>query len=300
MAARTAQPGVGLPARLRHLCAELRALRKAQRWTLSQVATALGFSVTKVQRMETGRRGLKRDDVSALLTLYQVSSERRDRLLGLIATTGEPAWWQVPGVRLPEDWRQRVAFEDEATVIHDYEVGSVPALLQTAAYTRVLLATWYPRLSEADLTRMVAANLTRQLVLDRSEPPHLHCLIDESALLRPVGGASVLAQQLHLLREIAARPEVTLRVVPLMAGAHPGTRGSLTLMEFADGPAVARTAGAERLLDARSTVSQARQDWAAMTHAALSASATAALLDERATEAQQKAIDKLDAGMLSR
>ncbi|PJE97602.1 hypothetical protein CUT44_10655 [Streptomyces carminius] len=65
-----------------------------------------------------------------------------------------------------------------------------------------------------------------------NDPLELWEIIDETALLRPVGGADVMREQLEALANAARRPNITLQVYPLAKGAHPGMRGSFSLLEF--------------------------------------------------------------------
>ncbi|MGO1053915.1 helix-turn-helix domain-containing protein [Crossiella sp. CA198] len=276
----------GPATRTRRVCAALRALRKSNRLTLHQVAIALGVSVTKVQRMETGRRGLQADDVTALLTLYQVPAEERAELLALVRPPASPGWWQSPGSRLPADLRQLIGLEDEAAVVRDFELAMVPALLQTAEYARSALGGMDHRLHEPDLGRQVAATMTRQMVLARPVPPSLHCVVEESALHRPIGGPGVLARQLQALCLLAERPNVTLRVLPLSRGAHPGLRGSMTILEFADAPPLVRVplAGTHTFLQHAPEVERAREAWQVLEHLALPPAESAHLLGGYAGE----------------
>ncbi|WHT19417.1 helix-turn-helix transcriptional regulator [Crossiella sp. CA-258035] len=276
----------GPATRARRVCAVLRTLRKANRLTLHQVAIALGVSVTKVQRMETGRRGLHVDDVNALLTLYQVPAQQRAELLAQVGAAANPGWWQAPGSRLPADLRQLIGLEDEAAVVRDYELAMVPSLLQTAEYARSALGGMDHRLHEPDLGRQVAATMTRQMVLARPTPPNLHCVVEESALQRPIGGQGVLARQLQALCVLADRPNVTLRVLPGSRGAHPGLRGSMTILEFADAPTLVcvPTAGTHTFLQTAAEVDRAREAWAVLEHLALPPAESAHLLGGYAGE----------------
>jgi hypothetical protein len=50
-------------------------------------------------------------------------------------------------------------------------------------------------------------------------------LLDEGVLRNPVGGYGVLAGQLQYLVEAAARPNITILVIPKMDRGHPGQDG---------------------------------------------------------------------------
>jgi Domain of unknown function (DUF5753) len=59
-------------------------------------------------------------------------------------------------------------------------------------------------------------------------------VLDEAAVLRVVGGPDVMREQLAHLAAMAAQPHVTIQVLRLDAGAHPGTTGEITILAFPD------------------------------------------------------------------
>jgi hypothetical protein len=59
-------------------------------------------------------------------------------------------------------------------------------------------------------------------------------ILDEAAVLRVVGGPDVMREQLAHLAAMAAQPHVTIQVLRLDAGAHPGTTGEITVLAFPD------------------------------------------------------------------
>jgi hypothetical protein len=56
-------------------------------------------------------------------------------------------------------------------------------------------------------------------ILGREKPPMVTLLVDEMALYREVGTASVMAEQCSRLLEVAAVPAVTMQVMPAIAHA---------------------------------------------------------------------------------
>jgi hypothetical protein len=86
--------------------------------------------------------------------------------------------------------------------------------------------------SEAKLANLVAARMARQTVLTRASAPQFFAVVDEGALRRLVGGPGVMHRQLHHLLGVAEQLHVTLRVVPLAAGAHAGLPGPFMILEF--------------------------------------------------------------------
>jgi len=203
----------------------------------AEVAKRMDMSPSKISRIETGNSGLQIEDVASLLGLYQVPTATRDELLDLVRRSEERGWWtRQPG--LPQLWRSLIDFEAKATRVQNYEALVVPGLLQTAEYARVIIQGVEPTVSDAELDNLVAARMARQAVLTRSSAPQFFAVIDEGALRRPVGEPGVMRRQLAHLLSVAEQPHVTLRVVPLAAGAHAGLRGPFVILEFAEEPAL--------------------------------------------------------------
>jgi hypothetical protein len=64
--------------------------------------------------------------------------------------------------------------------------------------------------------------------------PQFWAVIDEAALRRPFGGATVMRDQLEYLLEMAELPNVTVQVLPFSAGSHAAAGGPFTLLRFAE------------------------------------------------------------------
>ena len=58
------------------------------------------------------------------------------------------------------------------------------------------------------------------------------------------GGTMVWRQQLEHLLKVGRLRNVTLQVMPISAGAHPGLDGRIAVLKFADGTAAGRSDGA--------------------------------------------------------
>ncbi|MGW5647159.1 helix-turn-helix domain-containing protein [Saccharopolyspora sp. NPDC003752] len=222
---------VGVPVRVRRVSSELRELRLRSGLGAEEVAGALGFSMSKLSRIENGQRGLYADDVSALLGLYRVPAERREELLRIVRTTSNPNWWQVQDGRLPA-LEDLIRFENEAVAFHNYETMLVPGLLQTSEYAAALCDGSGRNFTAAEVHQFVSARMARQTVLHSAAAANFVFLIEQTALERPVGGPGIMYRQLKHLHSSSSRDNVTLRVVPTSAGAHPGFDGPFVLLEF--------------------------------------------------------------------
>jgi len=83
-----------------------------------------------------------------------------------------------------------------------------------------------------EVERRVQVKMNRQRVLARDTPLLLDVVLDEAAILRPVGDAAVMREQLAHLARIAGQPDVNLQMLPLAAGPHPATTGEFTILGF--------------------------------------------------------------------
>jgi hypothetical protein len=83
------------------------------------------------------------------------------------------------------------------------------------------------------VNELVDLRMRRQAVLDRAEPQlDIVVVINQGVLHQQVGGPAVAAEQLSHLLELAERDNVTIRVLPYGAGAHPAMHGPFTRLEF--------------------------------------------------------------------
>ena len=215
--------------RRRELGALLRALRTERGFTVEQVAEQLLCSPSKVSRMETGQRGATLRDIRDLCDLYGVTDEdERARLMDLAREGKQTGWWQSFGLPYPTF----VGLEQAATSMKIYTCAIVPGLLQTGDYTRAIHEIGIPRLPDDAIEERVAERSTRQQRLTGTNPPSVEIVLDEAVLHRPVGGASVMREQLDRIISVAYYPNVTIQVLPYKAGAHPAMESDLTILSF--------------------------------------------------------------------
>jgi transcriptional regulator with XRE-family HTH domain len=194
----------------------LRSLRAATRLTEEQVAERLGFSPSKISRLETGQRGASEADIALLCQLYQVDEEQRSRLTELAIEGKKRTWWSRS---LP--YADYVGLEAEAESISDYGLAVVPGLLQVSSYARALVQAGGPALTPKTVEERVQTRITRQGRLRSGAIPSFSAVLDESVLHRVVESPAVMRDQLERLLEMAELPNVTLRVVPYDAGKVP-------------------------------------------------------------------------------
>ncbi|WP_420157275.1 DUF5753 domain-containing protein [Nocardiopsis sp. CNT-189] len=79
----------------------------------------------------------------------------------------------------------------------------------------------------------------RQQILGAESPPRLWAIVDEAALVRPVGGPEAMRGQLeHLISVGRKHDNAHVQVLPFSAGAHAGLAGRFVLLEFPEDPGV--------------------------------------------------------------
>jgi transcriptional regulator with XRE-family HTH domain len=218
--------------RARQLAAELRRLRDAATLTGEEAAGRLGWSPSKISRIETGTTAPGPADLRRLLDLYEVSGTQRGRLELLGQTAGQRGWWDAYSDTLGPEYTALIALEAEAESVRWYSPMLVPGLLQTERYARQVISSGLLIAPPGEVERRVQVKMTRQRVLAGDNPAQLSVVLDEAAVLRMVGGAGIMREQLAHLAKMASRPTVTVQVLPLSAGPHPATTGEFTILAF--------------------------------------------------------------------
>jgi hypothetical protein len=217
----------------RELGTELRRLRSERR--AADVSTALGWSESKLSRIETAHTGISEVDLDRLLAVYDAGPDDRDRLRDLARRGRARAWWTPYRSSVPDPYDEYVALEAEALAICEWEAQVVPGLLQTDEYARAVIEVGADIGDTEIIQRRLALRMARQAVLTRDPPPTLQLVVDEAVLHREVGGREVLCRQLTRLLEASRRPGLELLILPFSAGAHAGQTESFMVLEFEEG-----------------------------------------------------------------
>jgi transcriptional regulator with XRE-family HTH domain len=205
--------------RRRRLAAELRAIRESRGKSGDNVAAALKWSPSKISRYELARTGLKVLEVEKLLDYYEITGSRRAELLELARDAARKGWWEAFADELSPDYQQFIGFEHEAVSIAIWHVEVIPGLLQTPAYARHIIGNYglIEPIAPGMIERLVRVRMQRQQVLTRESPAQLSVVLDESSLRRRIGDEGVMYDQLTYLAELADRPNIAIRILPLNA-----------------------------------------------------------------------------------
>lgn len=191
--------------------------------------------------MNKGQRGVPVRDSRDLPGTYGVTNPKRGPYMTAAALRRDPVTDRPENSGLPH--AEYVPLESTAVVIHDFDPGVFPGLLQVPDYVRALHECAYPQLSEREILERIEDRRSRQQILDAARPPRLSVIVDEAVLHRAVGGPRVMAQQIQHVIDVSARENVSVRVLPYDAGAHPALDSTFTLLEFAARPSVVYVEG---------------------------------------------------------
>ncbi len=207
----------------RQIGRKFESLRKAAGLTMEQAAERLDRARATLHRIENGAEHVRfrQADVQQMLDLYGASDDDRELLLALTAATRENKnWWHdYIGAGLPRWFQLYIGLEAAASGIRQYEAELVPGLLQTRAYAEQVFKMPGGAIDADDdqeQHRAVQLRVERQTLLTRFSPPRLSVIINEAVLRRPVGNATIMAEQLHQIAKAAELPNATVQVLTFL------------------------------------------------------------------------------------
>jgi transcriptional regulator with XRE-family HTH domain len=237
----------------RQLRLKLRRARNEANLTQNEIAEQLGWSPSKILRIENGQSSLTLSDLIALLTLYPDLAGERDELIELARdarrTTVSSRYSDVLTPQFAE-WLEHEAY---ASTIRQFENQIIPGVLQTDEYAYSIVNGLLGKGVDEKLgERIVEARLERAEPLRSVGGPTMEFIVDESALRRAVGneagsnGYGPMIEQLRALQRYNTKgrrlqgdaieddlnPNISIQVVPSILGAYPAMRGPFELIEF--------------------------------------------------------------------
>lgn len=227
---------VGSVVARRQLGRQLRRLREESGRTRDDVATgSTGIaSRAKLARIEQGLCSIRPGDVRELCLLYGAAAELTERLVELARATMHEEWWESRDARAPRWFGMYLSLEEVAEGIQAYEPALVHGLFQTPDYTRLLVRATEVEPGATTDTVVTARQLRQRQTLDRQPPLRIELVLAEAALRVGCDDPRLMPAQVARLRELAARPEIDVRIVPLRAGLNPGAYGRFTILDFPD------------------------------------------------------------------
>jgi transcriptional regulator with XRE-family HTH domain len=198
--------------------------------TQRKLAELLGWEEAKVSDLVKGKGGVTEVELAMLLGLCGVKPDDARRLLALFKETREKGYLQFDDGGLLGPLRTLVEQERLANEIVAWSLSLIPGLLQIAAYIRAVSERSAQLTEPQDINAAITMKLERQAIFHRSRTFVFY--IHEQALRLPVGGPDVMKQQLLHILTMTVRPYITVRIVPIAAGAHAGVNGSFVQLKY--------------------------------------------------------------------
>jgi transcriptional regulator with XRE-family HTH domain len=222
-------------ARFRELGAELRKRREAAGVTGAHLAHLMGWSSSKISRIESGERGISHLDVFPYLGFCGI---RPPAALHLVEMAREAEhkhghWLSPHGEWLDDSLSTLIYHESAADRSTSYYPRVIHGLLQTADYARAFIAAEQWRTPE-NVEECVRIRLERQRILRVRHPARFTFYLHEHALRLRVGNPKIMHEQLLKIVLLAAFDHITVRVVPVSAGERAAIDGPFDLLQYAE------------------------------------------------------------------
>lgn len=218
------------------LAAALRQARDRTGIAGREIARQLGVSHAAVSHWETGKRIPRLEDVASLLAILGVTGDERERVLELARHASDPDWLTVGIPGLAQQLAGVMECERTASFLAEWSPWLIPGLLQTSDYARAVLGGG--GVLPGDIESRLIVRLGRRDVLSRRDLEELVILIGEPGIRQVIGGRAVMADQLRHVQRLAGAG-VTVQVVPIGDGWHPGLMGPFIFYRFPDSPSIA-------------------------------------------------------------
>ncbi|MEV8378711.1 helix-turn-helix transcriptional regulator [Kribbella sp. NPDC056861] len=202
--------------------------------TQKDAAEELGWSVSKLLRLEQGTSPITPSDMRALMSLYrETDPEVVAEQVEIAKQAREQTTYEAFSDIATREYQELMGLEMRAKVIYKYEPSVIPGLFQTEDYARNLSRAL--ELGPERIERQVEMRMMRQAnVLESPSRPELNFILGEPALSRKVGTNEVMLEQLNHLLELAKEGDITLSMLPLASGPHPRMGTAFTIFQFDD------------------------------------------------------------------
>lgn len=186
--------------------------REAGDLSQKQVAAEMGWSVSKVSRIEQGTVTVSPSDVRAMFSLFGATREIIQEHVDVALEARSAKSWADFADAISPEYMNCIGLEQSASRIYKYETGVIPGLLQTREYSMAM----FEEMGVADdiAERRGEVRQLRQRVLDHPGGPESIAVVDELALVRVLGGTKVMRQQIEHLVEVSKGDRVSLFLMP--------------------------------------------------------------------------------------
>lgn len=280
----------GMPAR-RELAALIKAARcehvvDGRRMSQTALASALGCTQGKIQKIEAAHVKIEPEDVEQMIAHLGVEPATTTRMRQLVAlnAVGEP--WSGERALVPHYARKYLEWEQIATEILSWHEMRIPGPLQSMHF----VLRQFNTAGKVDVAPYMRNRERRKKLFHQPQLRRYHCVLAEEALrraARSLGPDTARDQIDHLLAindpthpRGLADARTSLSLLPVDA-AVPYLDNDFSLLHFADPRHslvyIEHVAGAQ-YLDSSSAVEKADASWQALARAALNRERTQGLL----------------------
>ncbi|GGN04364.1 transcriptional regulator [Lentzea pudingi] len=198
----------------------LKRLRERSGLSQREAAYRLRYNYQKLSRIENGQLP-EYHGMRAMLDLYGVLVAEEAPYIEMWERASEKGWWHPYGI---EDLGY-ISLEHDAIRVSAFSLGYIPGLLQTESYMRAVFQGWQVQRSRKWIENEVAVRIRRQERL--AGELSYHAIIAEPAF------AQADREQLLHINDVGARLNVSVQVLPSVAGLNDGYNGSFLLLDFA-------------------------------------------------------------------
>ncbi len=204
------------------LAGRLRRLRKAAGLSGTLLGEQLGWTQSKISKIENGRTTPSDRDIIEWAKATNADADEMAELLAMLTEVrAEQESWENKfrrGQALTQREYDRLA--RKASVIRNFETAAVPGLLQTSDYARHRIMEGVRRQganpSPAEVDRVVAARVGRSEVL-RDTSKLFAFLLAEPVLRWRLAPADIQRRQFEHLLALAELPNVVVDILPFAA-----------------------------------------------------------------------------------
>ncbi|MEU4536370.1 helix-turn-helix transcriptional regulator [Streptosporangium sp. NPDC023825] len=202
--------------------AEVREHRKKAGLSQDRLAEIIQFSQSLIGFIERGERTPSRNFAQRC----DDALEAGGKIINL--------WTRATRASSPQWFRGWLDIEQQAHALHTRQPLVVPGLLQTEQYAHAVISG-EPGITGEQIEKAVKARMERKELFARSVRPMLRVVLDETILLRPIGGRDVMRRQLKHLLEAADSPRIGIQIVPLALGSTTGASGGFVIAQLQGG-----------------------------------------------------------------
>ncbi len=210
----------------RRIATTLKRLREDSGQNLTDVATELMISTSKLSRLENAQGKPRPRDIRDLIRYYRIEGTQEATRLNRWVTAAQiPGWWTDYDDDVLEDLETHLAYEADAAVARTYTLPFLPAYLQTEEYAEAVFRDMEQR-PAGKIRQLMDIRKTRQEALISREglkPLQLVAVTHEATLHQIVGSPGILRDQLGAILERldpadGERPDnIRLHVLPFSA-----------------------------------------------------------------------------------